>query len=132
MMDSESDSDRVAAATALWTIKRHPASIPVLIRNVADVETVHLLGRIGPPARAAIPALLQELRAKYSKRRCDAAVALWRIAAHEAAVPILLEGWMYNSDWLWHDPDNPMRQVEADPELRAALEKRYRQEKKQP
>jgi hypothetical protein len=39
---------------------------------------------------------------------------------------------MYNDDWSWHDPDGPMRQIEADPKLRDALENAYRREKKAP
>ena len=54
------------------------------------------LGRIGPDAKAAVDDLATTLRDKDDRVRIAAALALWRISRHEAAIPTLVR--MLQSD----------------------------------
>jgi HEAT repeat protein len=76
-------AERLAAAEALWHINRHPRAIPVLIdllKSDADAASAaEALGRIGPAAREAIPALEDALKDSSSYLRPSAAEALRKI-----------------------------------------------------
>jgi HEAT repeat protein len=80
---------RVYAAEALWFMEKHPQAIPTLVevlgedRPDAGVErymAARALGRIGPPAKAAVPGLLQALSDVNPDVRETAAEALEAIA----------------------------------------------------
>ena len=47
------------------------------------------LGRVGPDARDAVPALTALLAAPFSYHRAEAAVALWRIEHRTNLLPVL-------------------------------------------
>ncbi|MGE7386382.1 HEAT repeat domain-containing protein [Streptomyces sp. NPDC004126] len=109
LADAEVLDLRFAAAAALWSLERDPAdSVPRLTglldtsrgRDAADV-----LGRIGPPASAALPHLRRMLRADYEWTRVHAAAAIHDIGGPpEAAVvlPVLLEAWEKNDSTAGH------------------------------
>src|SRR5262249_6945218 len=99
---------RVVAAEALWRTKESPRAVEVLrevLRTAsaskdpsgedpsADNQrymAARALGRIGPPARDAVPGLLDLLSAADPTPRATAAEALKRIdpeAARKAKVP---------------------------------------------
>ena len=48
------------------------------------------LGKFGPAAKAAVPALVQRIEDENAYVRVSAATALWRITRHAAAVPALI------------------------------------------
>jgi HEAT repeat protein len=79
------------------------ASVPAILKEV-DLPKDHVnyvplaffrllaaraLGRIGPEARQAIPLLQATLQSDDVAYRVAAAVAMWKIARHEAALPTL-------------------------------------------
>ena len=53
------------------------------------VAAAEVLGKFGGNAKAAVPALVQRLKDKNGYVRAEAAVALWKIEQHAAAVPAL-------------------------------------------
>jgi HEAT repeat protein len=55
------------------------------------VTTAQMLGRIGPRAKAAVPALQKALRSRFSQVQVHAALALWKIERSPDAVPVLIE-----------------------------------------
>jgi HEAT repeat protein len=77
---------RYEAAVALWRIGRHREGIPVLVRDVKDRRNgwrwraARALGRIGPGAREALPALREALQRKGEPAPHQLALALWRVA----------------------------------------------------
>jgi HEAT repeat protein len=94
---------RICAAEALWRMKGAPRALTVL-RDALREGYVHddppaanqlymaarALGRIGPPAREAVPDLRDLLSAEDPHLRATAAEALKRIdpkAAHETEGP---------------------------------------------
>ncbi len=105
---------RVRCAEALWRIdRRADAAVPVLTAALgprpdrapatpeeiaAEVvwypardEAIDALGRIGPPARQAVPALLAALEDKEGHVRAKAAAALWEVDGNAGAtVPVLI------------------------------------------
>jgi HEAT repeat protein len=86
---------RATAAEALWRIDRHPAAIPELVKHLQDPqstdrgEAAEALGRIGPDAKVAVPALLAALKDRQHLTPVRAAEALWFVAKHELAIPML-------------------------------------------
>ncbi len=87
---------RVDAASADVGVagQRRQHSVAVFLEllsheNVA-AEAAKMLGRLGPEAKQAVPALRQALKDESVRARVEAAAALWRIdRQHEAAVPVL-------------------------------------------
>ena len=95
-MSSVTPYIRATAAEALWRIDRHPDAIPALIRHLQDPKTTdpgeaaETLGRLGPDAKAAVPALVAALKDRQNLTAVQAAEALWYVAKHETAIPTLV------------------------------------------
>ncbi|HZW31499.1 MAG TPA: HEAT repeat domain-containing protein [Isosphaeraceae bacterium] len=75
LMERDEMNVRGACAEALHAAQPHPALVPTLIgfldspdRNVRAI-TADLLGRIGPDARGAIPALIKVLKEPFGRER---------------------------------------------------------------
>jgi HEAT repeat protein len=73
-----------------------PEGVPVLgrllRRNPEMRATIAaVLGDMGSKAKAAVPALIESLADKRGDVRAEIAWALWRVAGHKAAIPILAE-----------------------------------------
>ncbi|MGE3808002.1 MAG: HEAT repeat domain-containing protein [Gemmataceae bacterium] len=72
-------------------------AVPVLLKKLNDVDrevrwsTISSLGRIGPPAKPAIPQLKKAFKDRSARVRIAAAEAAWNIDRDEAAIPILIE-----------------------------------------
>jgi HEAT repeat protein len=92
---------KVAAAFALYKIggKTEPA-VPVLIQTLnrgdetfySPHSAARTLGRIGPPAKAAVPHLTAALSKDNRGLRICAAGALWKITKKpEPALPVLIQ-----------------------------------------
>jgi HEAT repeat protein len=89
---------RLAAAETLLSVRRDNAGLaPVLATALTDddddimrVRAANMLARLGPQAKAVVPAVRQALRDRSPAVRVSAAIALWRID-HDAAlvVPVL-------------------------------------------
>lgn len=87
------------AAESLWQIDKHPEAIPALIKLLKDSSSsstskgaaAESLGRIGPPAKAAVHELLDALRDDRSLIAVKAALALWQIEEHKNAIPFLID-----------------------------------------
>jgi hypothetical protein len=97
VLKNPDSSSRIAVALALWDITRKTdVVLPELLRQVKEgnalgrTEAAQALGEIGPPARSAIPALLELRRAVIrTKFRQDVDRAIRRIdpkAARRAGV----------------------------------------------
>jgi HEAT repeat protein/Flp pilus assembly protein protease CpaA len=92
---------QVAAAFALYRIEgRTEPAVPVLLeiledgneRSYAPHSAAETLGKIGPPARAAIPPLTAALRKDDRRLRIRAAGALWKITGEpDPALSVLIE-----------------------------------------
>jgi HEAT repeat protein len=92
---------RVAAAFALYRIDGKPdTAVPVLIEvlnskeegSYAPASAAQTLGKIGPPAKEAIPDLTASLSNKNRGLRICAAGALWRITNEsDSSLPILIK-----------------------------------------
>lgn len=85
---------------ALWKIQGDAALVvPKFIENLEGDDprcsVARTLGEIGPEARSAIPALQKQLLGSDRGMWVAAAVALWRIAAWEDALPVIAA-----ADWL--------------------------------
>ena len=85
---------RVEAAKSLWLLTgRTEKVIPVLIEELAEfedsVESAKTLGEIGPPAKAAVTALVGALNSVDPETRMRAAEALGRIGPAVGAVSAL-------------------------------------------
>src|SRR5262249_50843431 len=78
---------RIGAAEVLWRVARHPDAVPALISLLAheDRDTRRwaacTLGRIGPPAKAAAPALRAALHDDQEDVRDAAIEALQKMDA---------------------------------------------------
>ncbi len=95
-MNSTRDTSAVLAATAVWQIKEDPAAIDDLIRLAKRKETagqaIWTLAKIGPPAKAAVPMLMDQLGHADPDLGARAAHALGRIGADaKAALPALIK-----------------------------------------
>ena len=91
LMDDDDKDVRAAAANAL--VSRGERAVPTLVRWLDRPEAgeradaILILGRIGPPARAAIPALKQRLRDDPdSEIRARAAIVLGSVAPGDTEV----------------------------------------------
>jgi HEAT repeat protein len=86
---------RVAALEALWKINEHPMVVPGLAEILKDDQegwrAAFALGRLGPKAKAAVPALVEALRAVNGATRLESASALGRIGVAAEAAPALVE-----------------------------------------
>lgn len=104
---------RVAAALALWKIEgKTNRVVPVLIQTLkaedaasyAPAAAAEALGEIGPPARAAVPALSAALKHNSRGLRIAAAGALWKITRKaQPAVAVFIRA-LQDRDSL-EDPD---------------------------
>jgi HEAT repeat protein len=106
------DADvRGAAVAALWSVGGDPAEVlpqvvPHLLELLDDSVTFRIsdaaqvLGRIGPPAEAALPRLRALLTHSYEWVRVRCAAALWEIGGPPegpAVLDTLLQAWAQNS-----------------------------------
>jgi HEAT repeat protein len=88
---------RAQAAEALWHIEKNKDAIPALNRMVLHTTgndmgaAAEALGRIGPDAKLAVPALEHALRHQGSLVAVKAALALWQIEKHKDAIPFLID-----------------------------------------
>jgi HEAT repeat protein len=90
---------RVVAAQAVWKMDRAKVSavVPVFIEGLRDQTSwynrgtsAHLLGQIGPEAKAAIPVLMETLKDQHEDIRGLAADALGQMGPEaKAAIPAL-------------------------------------------
>ncbi|GLY02366.1 hypothetical protein [Actinoplanes sp. NBRC 101535] len=95
---------RAAAVTTLWAVSGDrdevmPAAL-ALLETFALREAADVLGRIGPPAAAALPRLRELLTADYDWNRVHAAAAVWDVAGEPeapAVLDVLLHAWRNNS-----------------------------------
>jgi HEAT repeat protein len=86
---------RFGDACAGALVRLGPGAVPELASAVDDrrigFQAAALLGRIGPPAKAAVPCLIERMKGGESvSQRVRAAEALWRIAKHPDALPTLI------------------------------------------
>ncbi|MER5542780.1 HEAT repeat domain-containing protein [Streptomyces sp. NPDC002589] len=90
-----------AAAGALWSAREDvDVVLPVLLRELTQGDPAHRrlaagqLGRLGPTARAALPALRRMPRSWPARERVAAACALWRIEGDpEPVLPVFRAAW---------------------------------------
>ncbi|MFF9809191.1 HEAT repeat domain-containing protein [Streptomyces coeruleorubidus] len=100
------ETDRaVAAADALWSVTGEAdALVPVLLRKLTDAgkgrygpaAAADVLGRLGPAARTALPALRRMTGSGEAPERAAAACAVWRITGEpeqERVLPVLRAAW---------------------------------------
>lgn len=95
----------VAAADALWSVTGEAdAVVPVLLRKLTDggrglyrpAAAADVLGRLGPAARAALPALRRMTGSGEASERAAAACAVWRITGEpgqDQVLPVLRAAW---------------------------------------
>ncbi|MFI7020612.1 HEAT repeat domain-containing protein [Streptomyces sp. NPDC050164] len=95
----------VAAAGALWSVTgQAEAVVPVLLRQLTDpasgryrsAAAADVLGRLGPAARTALPALRRMTGSGEASERTPAACAVWRITGEpvqEQVLPVLRSAW---------------------------------------
>ncbi|MBD0840596.1 HEAT repeat domain-containing protein [Streptomyces sp. TRM68416] len=101
LLDSEYAA---AAAGALWAVEGDASVVlPVLLREASSTDAgrrrraAEELGRLGPPARAALPALRRMTGAEWLWERTAAACALWRVSGDaEPVIPVLRSAWAEN------------------------------------
>ena len=86
---------RDSVVECIWRIG--PLGVPALVEALKDLEEARVLGmladslgRIGPRAQTAVPALLRLLNLPDGALRVKVAFALWQISQHEAALPALV------------------------------------------
>jgi HEAT repeat protein len=84
-------SQAVDAILGEMVISRELANYDLVYRLLGKFRryAAKALGRIGPEAEVAVPVLEAALTDKDLVYRVEAAVALWKIAQHEAAIPTL-------------------------------------------
>lgn len=94
---------QAAATTTVWALERDPQRVVpqlcVLLDSHQNHKAADALGRIGPPAAAALPRLRKMLFADYEWTRVHAATALWDIngeAEASTVVQVLLTAWTEN------------------------------------
>ncbi|MFD6168626.1 HEAT repeat domain-containing protein [Streptomyces coeruleorubidus] len=95
----------VAAGDALWSVTGEgDAVVPVLLRELTDggrgrhrpAAAADVLGRLGPAARTALPALRRMTGSGEASERASAACAVWRITGEpeqEQVLPVLRTAW---------------------------------------
>ncbi|OLZ71991.1 PBS lyase [Streptomyces sp. IMTB 2501] len=91
-----------AAARALWSAREDASVVlPALLRELTQGDSANRrlaagqLGRLGPAAHAALPALRRTARSRPARERVAAACALWRIEANPAPVlPVFRTAWL--------------------------------------
>ncbi|GGW64738.1 HEAT repeat domain-containing protein [Streptomyces caelestis] len=95
----------VSAADALWSVTGEAdAVVPVLLRKLTDggrgryqpAAAADVLGRLGPAARTALPALRRMAGSGEVSERTAAACAVWRITGEpeqEQVLPVLRSAW---------------------------------------
>lgn len=87
---------RYEPAYSLWAINQHKQAVPLLMKMLKDTwyhnpgTVAYSLGRIGPDAKEAVPALEHLLRDPGSLVASQAALALWQISKHKNAIPTLI------------------------------------------
>lgn len=95
---------RSAAVATLWAVggdrdEVMPLAL-ALLDTFAIADAADVLGKIGPPASAALPRLHARLTDNYDWNRVHAATAIWDIGG-EAQAPVvldtLLQAWQQNS-----------------------------------
>ncbi|MEV4436648.1 HEAT repeat domain-containing protein [Streptomyces sp. NPDC049585] len=103
LADAEDVDLRAAATTAVWELGHDAAYAVPRLESLLDSyrhhEAADVLGRIGPPAEAALPRLRQMVNAEYEWTRVHAAGALWGIGGKAEAgvvVQTLLTAWEEN------------------------------------
>jgi HEAT repeat protein len=97
------DRPRVVSRYALYALGRigpgAAAAVPQIVTAMQDPDNdsyfrhigARALGRIGPLAEAGQPLLLAVIEKGDPVYRVEAALALWRISRHEAALPALID-----------------------------------------
>lgn len=89
---------RAAAVSALWAVGRDLGeALPLLVGRLGEgsrsvfavMEAADILGAIGPPAAAALPALRAHLSNDYDWVRAHCAAAIWGIAGAPEAPAVL-------------------------------------------
>ncbi|MFD2685089.1 HEAT repeat domain-containing protein [Streptomyces phyllanthi] len=103
---------RPAAAAALWAVNGDLEEVMPLLLDLLSTDVTFLncdaadvLGRIGPPAGAALPRLRELLSHSYEWVRVHCAVALWDIGGETEAPTVLetlLQAWEQNSATAHH------------------------------
>ncbi|MFF7211695.1 HEAT repeat domain-containing protein [Streptomyces sp. NPDC008238] len=103
LTDAQDVALRTAATAAVWELEGDAAGVLPHLEALLDSHRCHeaadVLGRIGPPARPAVPRLREMLHSGYEWTRIHAAAALWDIAGEAEAgvvVPTLLAAWEKN------------------------------------
>ncbi|MDF1712638.1 MAG: hypothetical protein P1U90_10405 [Akkermansiaceae bacterium] len=90
----------IQAAYTLWKVDRQAEAIPLLAKALSDTGikpreralVASLLGEIGPPAKAVLPALKEATKAQEAAIRVNAAWALWAVDQQsDFAKPILID-----------------------------------------
>ncbi|MFI7011288.1 HEAT repeat domain-containing protein [Streptomyces sp. NPDC050145] len=94
---------RAAATAAVWDLEGDPAHAVPRLQALLDTpcrhEAAYVLGRIGPPAYAALPQLREMTAASYEWTRVHGAAALWDIAGDaevDLVLRTLLAAWEVN------------------------------------
>jgi HEAT repeat protein len=86
---------QIAARLALWQLKKDAGQIVPLIEHLISGETMFrgraadALGRIGPAAKTAVPALKEAARGKDVYLAIAANLALWKIDRVPESIPAL-------------------------------------------
>ncbi|MFI6586029.1 HEAT repeat domain-containing protein [Embleya sp. NPDC050493] len=103
LADAADVNVRAAATAALWALERDPADVVPRLEKLLDSErnheTIEVLGRIGPPARAVLPRLRAMSDDGHEWTRVHAAAALWDIAGEteaELVLHTLSDAWARN------------------------------------
>lgn len=99
-LDHEDSYVRIQSAYTLWKIDQQAKAIPLLSKALKDTEikpqdramAASSLGEIGPPAKAALPALIEATKDQEAQIRVSAAWALWTVDQQsELAKPVLID-----------------------------------------
>jgi HEAT repeat protein len=84
-----------------------PKAVPLLTKALQGKENDHVramaveaLGLIGPRASGAVPALRDVLKEARGELRVTVSTALWRIARHRVAVPVLMGALADKDSWV--------------------------------
>ncbi|MFJ4094188.1 HEAT repeat domain-containing protein [Kitasatospora sp. NPDC089913] len=132
LADTEDMDLRLAATGALWVLERDPADVVPCLITLLDTPRQHdaadLLGRVGPPAAVALPALRRMLEADYEWTRLHATAAIHDIGGPDqaqAVLPVLLDAWEKNDATAGHVLERLQRMgpaaAPALPRIRAEL-----------